>query len=77
MFHPDFSSFVFTGVTLGIALMMALWFYYDRRDQQIYERDHAQSLRHCLKCGRLYTAPRSQVSAVCPDCGFENSKLKF
>ena len=77
MFSLDFSHFVLTGITIGIALLAALWIYYDRRDQRIYERERAQSLFHCLKCGRLYSAPRCDPIAACPACGFENSKLKF
>ncbi len=77
LFNLDFSHFVLTGVTIGIALVAGLWFYYDRRDQRIYEQERAQSLFHCLKCGRLYSAPRRDPTALCPNCHFENSKLKF
>ncbi|HTB64552.1 MAG TPA: hydrogenase nickel incorporation protein HypA [Opitutales bacterium] len=77
MFHPDFSSFLLTGLTIGMALILGLGIYFDRRDQHIYEHERAQTLFHCLKCGRLYSAPRSAPMANCPDCGFENSRLKF
>jgi hypothetical protein len=77
LFHLDFSSFVLTSMTLGVVLVLALWIYYEQREQRAYAGERAQSLRHCLKCGRIYSAPRSAASAPCPDCGFENSKLKF
>ncbi len=77
MFHLDFSSFVLTSMTLGVTLVMALWIYYEQRDQRAHVADRAQSLRHCLKCGKLYSAPRSETNAPCPHCGFENSQLKF
>ncbi len=77
LFNLDFSHFILTGVTIGIALVAGLWIYYDRRDQHIYEHERAQSLFHCLKCGRLYAAPRCEPTALCPNCNFENSKLKF
>ncbi len=64
-------------MAFGITLVLSLWIYYDQRDQRAYTHERAQSLRHCLKCGRLYSAPRSEVNAPCPNCGFENSKLKF
>jgi hypothetical protein len=77
LFHADFSHFILTGITIGLALVFGLWIYYDQRDQRAYEQERAQSLFHCLKCGRLYTAPRASLSARCPACEFENSKLKF
>lgn len=61
----------------GLALMVGLWLYYDERDRRVYERERAQTLFHCLKCGRLYSAPRYLTEAACPGCAFENSKLKF
>ncbi len=63
MFALDFSFFALASITVGIALVVALWVYYDRRDQRIYEQERAQSLFHCLKCGRLYSAPRAQQAA--------------
>jgi hypothetical protein len=77
LFHPDFSHFILIVVTSGLALVFGLWVYYDRRDQLAYEHERAQSLFHCLKCGRLYSAPRASSVARCPNCDFENSKLKF
>jgi len=80
LFKLDFSLFnifVASIITIGVVLVMGLWVYYDRRDQHVYEHERSQSLFHCLKCGRVYSAPRSNHSANCPDCGFENSKLKF
>jgi hypothetical protein len=77
LFHANFSHFVLTGITIGLVLVFGLWFYYDQRDQRAYEQDRAQSLFHCLKCGRLYSAPRANIIARCPNCDFENSKLKF
>jgi hypothetical protein len=77
LFTLDFSFFVVTSISVGVLLMMGLWLYYDRRDQHVYENERSQSLFHCLKCGRVYSAPRSSTAANCPDCGFENSKLKF
>ena len=73
----DFSHFVFIVIMAGLALGFGLWIYYEQRDQRAYEQERAQSLFHCLKCGRLYSAPRAQLSAPCPACHFENSKLKF
>jgi hypothetical protein len=73
----DFSLLVFLYVSAGIALIFGLWLYYDARDARVYERERAHSLYHCLKCGRLYSAPRFNREADCPGCAFRNSKLKF
>jgi len=73
----DFSFFVFASISAGVMLMIGLWLYYDRCDQRIYETERSQALFHCLKCGRTYSAPRSNQATSCPSCGFENSKLKF
>jgi len=73
----DLSSFVLLYVSGGLVLMLGLWVYYEERDRRIHETERAQSLFHCLKCGRLYSASRSLREAPCPGCAFENSKLKF
>jgi uncharacterized paraquat-inducible protein A len=77
LYFSHFDIFVTAIIALGVVLVMGLWLYYDRRDQQVYEHERSQSLFHCLKCGRVYSAPRSNQSVRCPNCGFENSKLKF
>ncbi len=77
MISLDLSSLVLLYVSGGLVLMMGLWTYYDERDRRVYEQERAQSLFHCLKCGRLYSAPRHLREVACPGCGFENSKLKF
>jgi predicted RNA-binding Zn-ribbon protein involved in translation (DUF1610 family) len=77
LFNLDFSFFILSSIAIGVVLMLGMWLYYDRRDQQVYETERSQSLFHCLKCGRVYSAPRCHQAANCPDCGFENSKLKF
>jgi hypothetical protein len=48
LFHADFSHFILTGITIGLALVFGLWIYYDQRDQRAYEQERAQSLFHCL-----------------------------
>jgi len=77
LFNLDFSLFILLGIAIGVVLIIGLWLYYDRRDQRVYETERSQSLFHCLKCGHTYAAPRCNPAANCPNCGFENSKLKF
>ncbi len=73
----DLNVLVLLYISVALVLVMGLWLYYDERDRRVYERERSHSLLHCLKCGRLYTAPRHDREAPCPACGFVNSKLKF
>jgi hypothetical protein len=73
----DLSTFALLYVSAGLVLIFGLSAYYDQRDRRVYEQERAQSLFHCLKCGRLYSAPRYLREVACPGCNFENSKLKF
>jgi hypothetical protein len=75
--NVDLTGFFTLYVWAGLVIILALWVYYDHRDQQVYERERSTSLFHCLKCGRLYSAPHHERSVACPVCAFENSKLKF
>ncbi|MGA2051873.1 MAG: hypothetical protein ABSH19_01040 [Opitutales bacterium] len=77
MISLELSFYAFLYVSAGLVLTLSLWIYYDEREWRIYNRERAQSLFHCLKCGRLYSAPRNLHEAACPGCAFENSKLKF
>jgi hypothetical protein len=77
LINLNFSSFIVLYLSVGLAIVLGLWIYYEQRDQRIYDRERSQSLFHCLKCGRLYSAPRFEQAVCCPGCNFENSKLKF
>ncbi|MBC2593297.1 hydrogenase nickel incorporation protein HypA [Ruficoccus amylovorans] len=60
-----------------MAVILGLWFYYDRRDVRLYERIRVRHTFHCIKCGTLYSERGTREVSRCPHCGFENAKLKF
>ncbi|HZP60901.1 MAG TPA: hydrogenase nickel incorporation protein HypA [Opitutaceae bacterium] len=59
------------------AVFLGLWFYYDRRDHVRFEGERRKTTFHCIRCGRLYTASAGGELCKCPQCGHENSRLKF
>ena len=61
----------------GLAFILGLWLYYDRRDINFYEAKRTMVVFHCVKCGQLYTALKGNEVAGCPACDFKNSRLKF
>jgi rubredoxin len=77
VFTLDFSLFALLYVAAGLVVVFGLWFYYDWRDKNIYQEVRSQMIFHCVKCGHIYTASRGKEVATCPQCGFENNKLKF
>jgi Zn finger protein HypA/HybF involved in hydrogenase expression len=65
----DFSFAVVLQVGAGIALMTALWLFYDRTRRR--------TTYHCLKCNQVYTADAQAGLAPCPRCGHPNPRLHF
>ena len=60
-----------------MAIIFGLWMYYEFRDRKLYSEARSRVLFHCIKCGHLYSMARGTEFAVCPKCGFENTRLKF
>ena len=77
MLALDFSLVVVLQVGAGIALMTALWLFYDRRDRQFYDRTRRRTTYHCLKCSHVYTSAGSPDLCPCPRCGHPNPRLQF
>ena len=63
--------------TLLAVVFLGLWLWYDRRDHQTFEQERRKATFHCIRCDRLYTAPVGTALARCPDCAYENTRLKF
>ncbi len=61
----------------GMLFVSALWFYYDRRDRNLYEAERLRRTFHCIRCGALYTAPLGRIEVNCPHCDFKNTSLRF
>ena len=75
MFELRTAGAIFCSV-VGLAFI-GLWLYYDRRDHESFERERRMITFHCIRCGRLYTAPGASELCRCPRCGHENTRLRF
>ncbi len=73
----DFESFLLLSISIGLFIVMALWYYYDHREKHLYEAERSQGVFHCVKCGKLYTHKKLQETGNCPVCGFRNARLRF
>jgi len=62
---------------LVLGMFAALWFYYDRRDRELYDAQRRKISFHCIRCNHLYTQKAGTDSAPCPKCGHANVRLKF
>jgi len=62
---------------LVLGFFFGVWTYYDRRDRALFDAERQRVTFHCIRCDRLYSAPRGAETAVCPRCGYHNSRLKF
>ena len=61
----------------GFLLIFGLWFYYDRRDENLHEAKRLKVVYHCIKCSEIYTGPYHSHECECPKCGFKNGRLGF
>ncbi|QYM79756.1 hydrogenase nickel incorporation protein HypA [Horticoccus luteus] len=73
----DFSTAVIVYCVLVAVVFLGLWFYYDRRDHARFEGARRKTTFHCIRCDQLYPAPAGTELARCPQCGHENSRLRF
>jgi hypothetical protein len=74
---PDLTSAVVVYFTLLGAVLLGLWFYYDRREHDRFEVGRRKTTFHCIRCDALYTAPIGTELAPCPRCAHQNTRLKF
>ncbi|HLP02531.1 MAG TPA: hydrogenase nickel incorporation protein HypA [Opitutaceae bacterium] len=77
MFSTDITIALVLAVAGGIALLVGLWVYYDRRDRRLYDGTRRKTTFHCLKCGHVYTSAERHELCACPRCGHENPRLHF
>ena len=73
--NVGFLTFLY--IMSGLALMLGLWWYYDRRDSRRHSSALRMRVHHCVKCDHLYSATSEDAAAPCPACGFVNSPLQF
>ncbi|MCD8284077.1 MAG: hydrogenase nickel incorporation protein HypA [Opitutae bacterium] len=70
---------VFFAAIIGIALVLFLLvgFFYNRRDRLTQDHLRITTVFYCIRCGEIYSRPRSREVAACPKCGLKNTRLKF
>lgn len=73
----EFSTAVVFYCVIVAAVFVGLWLWYDRRDHRRFERERRKTTFHCVRCDSLYSATGGAEVAPCPDCGHENSRLRF
>jgi hypothetical protein len=62
---------------LVLLFFLGIWLYYDRRDKALYDAERRKITFRCVRCDRLYTTKGGTETAVCPRCGYTNTRLKF
>ncbi len=77
VFPSDIGTILLLAVAAGLALLLVLWAYYDRRDRQLYDATRRKTTFHCLKCSHVYTSAGSPELCPCPRCGHPNPRLQF
>jgi rubrerythrin len=73
----ELSFLAFVYVSGGLALILGLWVFYERRDRRVYQAHRRQSAFHCVRCGHLYADAETRGERSCPHCGFANTRLHF
>jgi rRNA maturation endonuclease Nob1 len=73
----SFEGFVLAYILAGLAVILGMWLYYDRRDRNLYDTQRHRHVFHCVKCGKLYERGGDDELADCPQCGFWNDRLRF
>ena len=64
-------------LAIGFSGIGGLWYFYDRRDKQLYQAQRSRVIFHCIKCGNLYARRKGTEVAPCNKCDFKNPRLKF
>jgi len=76
MILVDFELFTLLYLLAGGLLIFGLWVFYETRDRALYQEQRQRATFHCVRCGHLYTGTAERTQA-CPECGFENTRLRF
>lgn len=59
-----------------VAAGVGAWLF-ARERKHIREPLAKTSTYHCLRCDSVYTSAATDLTALCPKCGYRNTKLKF
>lgn len=62
-----FTCVIFTGLGL----------YYERREIARYAGERGKATFLCVRCDRIYSVAVERMVCSCPQCGWDNVRLKF
>lgn len=77
MIEIELSWFALLYIGTGLSIVLGLWLYYDGRERPEITAQRNRRTFACLKCDTLYSRVGDPETAACPQCGFENGRLKF
>lgn len=77
MIYIPFEIFSLSLIILGLAFLLALWFYYDRKQKLAFRGEKVEKAFYCIKCNHLYSVNQEVEVSDCPKCGFESGRLQF
>jgi hypothetical protein len=75
--HIPFEIFSFCLISLGLSLLLILWYYYDRKQVVAFKAEKIEKAFYCIKCNHLYSIKQDDEVSDCPKCGFKNGRLQF
>ncbi len=74
---PPLTPLIFLGGAVLLGGVTALWVYYDRRDRRWQDAERRKVTFHCIRCDTIHAELVGTETAVCPQCGQVNARLKF
>lgn len=78
MFQPiDLSVFLAGMMGLVLLALFCLQAWYDRRDSILSDHRRLSTVFSCRDCALVFVRPRQREEASCPQCGTNNTRLKF
>ena len=77
MIPLDICVFFALIVVIAVLMILVAWIYYDRRERVTRDHERIVTAFCCVRCGKIYSRPRSREISPCPNCGAKNHRLKF
>ena len=77
MIYIPFEIFSLILIILGLSIILALWYYYDRKQKLAFKKEKFEKAFYCIKCNHLYSVRQNVELSDCPICGYESGRLQF
>jgi len=75
--YIPFEFFSLILIALGLSIILAFWFYYDRKQKLAFKKEKFEKAFYCIKCNHLYSIRQNVELSDCPKCGFKSGRLQF